>query len=162
MQNFNRFGLGTDITKPVGYAMSTTDRIGAVDLQFENLGTGLANSYLKGDVASMAPDKTATVAVKYFTPSGVVDSLGVAQGTWTQLVAPFTITPGGKVTQHVVIFAKKIAVFGSGNTTVSLEIPNTHAAALRGGHIDIEPAGRQAFGFDPGTDRNLLFPAPLQ
>jgi hypothetical protein len=32
---------------------------------------------------------------------------------------------------------------------------------MRGQHIDIEPVGRQGFGFDPGTDRNQLFPNPL-
>jgi hypothetical protein len=170
MKNFARFGLGTDITVPVGYAFTTTDRIGPVTMQFENLGTGLANSYITdhANIASQVATNTATITVKYFVPTldpvtglAAPDANGVQQGTWTQLVAPFTIGPLGRKDIQAVIFAKRIAIFGSGLTTISLEIPYTHAAALRGQHIDIEPVGRQGFGFDPGTDRNQLFPNPL-
>jgi hypothetical protein len=168
MKNFARFGLGTDITKLVGYAMTTTNRIGLVSLQFENLGTGLANSLLANNVASSNPTTNAVVKVMSFAPTtldakglGVPDTNGVVTGSWTQLIAPFTIVPGGRVEKQAVVFSKVIGIFGSGLTTVSLEIPHTHAAALRGGHIDVEPVSRQGYGFDVGIDRNQLFPLPL-
>jgi hypothetical protein len=171
MKNFARFGLGNDITKPVGYAFTTTDRIGPVTLQFENHGTGVANSYITDNqnIRSQNNSNIATVAVKAFVPT--IDPVtGLAQqaadgslmGAFSStIVANFTIAPGGRVNKNAVIFAKRIAIFGSGLTTISLEIPYTHAAALRGSHIDIEPVGRQGFGFDAGIDSTQMFPFPL-
>lgn len=170
MNNFSRFGLGTDITTPVGYLMATTDRLGPITLEFENLGSGLDNSYIAdaNSIASQNATNTATIAVKQFIPTidpvtglGLADANGVAQGTWSTLISNFTVAPLGRVEKPTIVFAKYIAIFGSGLTTVSLNINHTHAAALRGGHIDIVPVGRQGYGFDPGTNANLLFPPPL-
>jgi hypothetical protein len=157
MKNFARFGIGNDIRTLVGYALTTTDRIGPVTLQFENHGSTAGNTFLGDNIASQGANP-ATIEVKYFVPGYVDEATGAVSGSWTQLIAPFVIQPGGRVNVNAVVFAKKIGIFGSGNTVVSLEIPHPHAAALRGGHIDVEPVGRQGWGFDSGIDRNQLFP----
>ena len=159
MKNFARFGLGTDPTKIVGYVSTTTDRLGPITLQFENHSLSNGNTLLADSLAGQGSN-SAYVVVKYFTPSSVNATTGAMEGTWTQLLAPFTIAPGGRKNVEAVVFAKKIGIFGSGNTAISLEVPHTHAAALRGGHIDVEPIGRQGWGFDAGVERAHMFPIP--
>ena len=156
MKNFARFGLGSDTTMStiVGYAMCTTGRIGPVTLQFENHGDAPNGPGYLATVND--PTAVANIQVCEFVPGVVVD--GIKTGTWSVVVQPFTIAPGGRVSVNMTTVANKIGIFGYGNTMVSLEIPTPHAAALRGGHIDIEPVGRQGFGFDPGVDRNEVFP----
>lgn len=151
MNNFGQYGLGTDITKLAGYVLATTDRIGRITLHFENLGRdrGLANSLLGAPLANSPEAATATITIKE-----------LVNGSWTQLIAPFTVAAGGAKDVSAVVFSKKIGIFGSGDTTVSLHILHPHAAALRGGHIDNDPVGRKNWGFDTGLDRNQSFPPP--
>ena len=157
MKNFSRIPLGTDITKTAGYVYSTTDRLGAVSFQFENVGAAPVNSTLGLSVTSQGP-ATATITVKYFTASST-NADGSTSGTWTELVAPFTLAAGCRKNVDVVCFSRRVGIFGSGSTVVTLEIPHPHAAALRGGSIDIEPVGRQGFGFDNALPSTHSFPA---
>jgi hypothetical protein len=159
MKNFNRIPIGNNIGVLCGYAHTTTDRLGPITMQFENTGTTPTNSFLGVNIPSQI-GTTARITVLQFVPSGTTTN-GIPQGTWQTLVSPFLLGPGCRKDIQAVVFARTIGIFGSGNTVVTLEIPYSHAAALRGQHIDIQPVGRVAYGFDIGIDRNHLFPAPL-
>lgn len=150
MQVFTKLGLGNNIATLAGYAFSTNtnDRIGAIDIVFENYGGGAYDPGLLGN--SAAGNNIATVTIGQYNGSG-----------YSQLVAPFTVAPHGTVTQHLVVFSSRIGIFGSGNTTIGVQIPTSMAAALRGSAVDIVPLGRQNWSFDVGADPSQNFPAPL-
>lgn len=160
MENFAIIPIGNDARYLSGYVFSTSDRLGPINLVFENLGASAGNTLLGDNVASQVATNDATIIVKYFTLTGYSSTTGAALGTWTNLIAPFNVKAGGRVSQSAVVFAKYVGIFGSGSTRVSLEIPHPHAAALRGGEIGVISGGRMGWGFSPGLDREISFPTP--
>lgn len=144
MENYNIFGLGSDNTDLVGYALNPTDRLGAVSITITNLGLG------GGHIADTTPAASdASVEIKQ-----------LVDGEYVEFIAPFTVVTGGTKVVPAVIGTKQIGFFGSGNTRISVAIHHPHAAALRGGHIDIVPVGRKGYGFDTSVNREHLFPTP--
>lgn len=150
MQNYAVIGVGTDITKLAGYALSATGRIGPIALEFENLGKGVANPS-SPDATPSGGGNTATIGVKQLTSSGYVD-----------LIPAFTLVAGGRVIKTVSVHTAQLGFFGSGNTKLAISIPNNQAASLRGSHIDIQPVSKYGWGVDTGIDPTQQFPTSTQ
>lgn len=142
-------GLGTDISKLAGYTVYGGARLGRVDLVMENVG-----------------DNTATLTIKEFAPTwdGLSASSwasnktpsGTQTGTWTTVVANFTIGARATKTTKLVVVGKTLGIFGSGNTTVNVTPILRNPANLRGAQFDIIQPGRAGFGFETGFDQTAF------
>jgi len=142
------FGFGTDINVFAGYAQSANDRLGNIDFIVENTGANTVVIQLKSYDGNTAPSGYANV------------------GT------PFVVVPGGAQTKSYNLLAKRVAFFGSGNTTVgstynSLTGTVTGAKAnitavirnkadLRNAQIDIVATGRRGWAYDEAWNNKEL------
>ena len=145
MNQISAIGFGPDINVFAGYAQSAGDRLGNIDLVLENTGS-----------------VTAVVKVKEYdadtSPSG-----------WADVGTPFVVVPGGTQTKSYNLLSKRIAFFGSGNSTVSTTynaLTGTVSGAkvnistvirnkgdIRGAQIDIVAVGRKSWGYDEGWNK---------
>lgn len=125
MNQLSSIGFGPDATVFAGYAQSANDRLGNIDFVFEN--TGANSAYIK-----LAQYNGTT------SPSG-----------YAQIGDAFTVVAGGQVTRSYVLLSKRVAFFGSGNTTVNISTVIRNKADLRGAQIDIVAVGRKGWGLDP-------------
>jgi hypothetical protein len=150
MQNYNIIGIGSNAATLCGYALSATGRIGPIALIIENLGNGVANPS-SPDATPTGQDNTATLTIGELTSSGYVT-----------VVPAFTVKAGGKVIKTLVVHTAQIGFFGTGNTKVSVTIPNDQAADLRGSHIDVQPVGKFGWGLDTAVDGTHLFPTSTE
>lgn len=116
--------FGTDATKLAGYAQAT-ERLGNVDMQFNNL------------------DSVNTLSVK------VGQFVSGNPSSYTTIVPMFTVAPLGNVTKSLVIAGSKvIGFFGSGNCTANITPTFRNPADLRGADISIFATGKQGWGYD--------------
>ena len=125
MNQLSSIGFGPDATVFAGYAQSANDRLGNIDFVFEN--TGANQAYIK-----LAQYDGTT------SPSG-----------YAQIGDAFTVAAGGVITKSYVLLSKRVAFFGSGNTTVNISTVIRNKADLRGAQIDIVAVGRKGWGLDP-------------
>jgi hypothetical protein len=125
MNQLSSIGFGPDATVFAGYAQSANDRLGNIDFVFENIGANQA--YIK-----LAQYDGTT------SPSG-----------YAQIGDAFTVVPGGVITKSYVLLSKRVAFFGSGNTSVNISTVIRNKADLRGAQIDIVAVGRKGWGLDP-------------
>jgi hypothetical protein len=132
MNQLSSIGFGPDATVFAGYAQSANDRLGNIDFVFENIGANTA--YIK-----LAQYDGTT------SPSG-----------YAQIGDAFTVVAGGAITKSYVLLSKRVAFFGSGNTSVNISTVIRNKADLRGGQIDIVAVGRKGWGLDPGFDAPQL------
>lgn len=161
--------FGTDATRLAGYAMTANERLGAIDFQFENVGS--IPAYIKV-MAYIGPTTT---------PSGYADLLpldseAMANATanppssaitgFTSVGPPFVVAAKGTITRSYNLLTSRIGFFGSGvagnvvqqiapyntvrvsSTVVNITANIRNPAALAGGQIDISQVGRQGWGFD--------------
>ena len=132
MNQLSAIGFGADATVFAGYAQSANERLGNIDFLFENTGPNTAYIKLGQWDGTTSPSGYATV------------------GT------PFTVVPGGVKTVSFVLLSKKVAFFGSGNTSVNISSVLRNKADLRGGQIDIVAVGRQGWGYDDAFNKAEL------
>lgn len=128
MNQVSSVGFGSDISK-VASALVANDRLGKVDLVFENTG-----------------DNDAVVIVKEFNGT-----------SWTSLITYFTVKAKGTITKSAVLLNKTIGFFGSGNTTVNVTPVFRNPADRRGAQIDMLYPGRKGWTFDVGLDSGTMF-----
>ena len=142
MNQISTVAFGPDANVHSGYAESAGDRLGTLDFQFENTGPNAAYIRL------MAYDGQTS-------PSGYA-YVGAAEYTSDTAFKGFKVVPGGTVTKHVSLLSKRVAFFGSGNTTVNITPVLRNKADLRGAQIDIVATGRRSWGYDEGWDKKEL------
>jgi len=139
------FGFGTNIDVFAGYAQSANDRLGNIDFIVENTGANTVVVQLRSYDADSSP-------------SG-----------WAKVGTPFVVVPGGAQTKSFNLLSKRVAFFGSGNTTVSSTYNSLvgnavgakanitavirNKADLRNAQIDIVATGRRAWGYDEGWNK---------
>jgi hypothetical protein len=129
MNQLSSIGFGTDANVFAGYAQSANDKLGNIDFVFEN--TGANQAYIK--------------LMQY---DGVSSPSGFAVvGT------PFTVEAGGNITKSYVLLNKRVAFFGSGNTTVNVSAVIRNKSELRNAQIDIVAVGRRGWGYDEGFNK---------
>lgn len=149
--------------------MTANERLGAIDFQFENVGS--IPAYIKV-MAYIGPTTT---------PSGYADQLPLdneamnnvtanppssALTGFTSVGAPFVVAARGTITRSYNLLTSRIGFFGSGvagnvvqqiapyntvrvsSTVVNITANIRNPAALAGGQIDISQVGRQGWGFD--------------
>jgi hypothetical protein len=132
MNQSSAVGFGPDATVFAGYAQSANDRLGNIDFVFEN--TGANNAYIK-----------------------LMQYTGASPSGYALIGDAFTVAAGGQVTRSYVLLSKRVAFFGSGNTTVNISTVLRNKADLRGAQIDIVASvGRRGWGLDPGFDAPTL------
>lgn len=129
MNQLSAIGFGPDATVFAGYAQSANDKLGNIDFVFEN--TGPNSAYVK----LMQYDGTTS-------PSG-----------YALVGSAFTVVPGGQVTKSYVLLSKRVAFFGSGNTTVNISSVIRNKADLRDAQIDIVAVGRKGWGYDDAFNK---------
>lgn len=150
--------------------MTANERLGAIDFQFENVGS--IPAYIKV-MAYIGPTTT---------PSGYSDVTPLDNEAMNNVTAnppssaitgfttvgpPFVIQPKGCLTRSYNLVSKRIGFFGSGiagnvtqqiapyqtlrvsSTVVNITAVIRNPAALAGGQIDINAMGRQGWGYDP-------------
>lgn len=170
MNQASHVPFGPDATRIAGYAMTANERLGAIDFQFENVGS--IPAYIKV-MAYVGPTTT---------PSGYSDVLPLNNEAMNNVTAnppssaitgfttvgpPFVVQPKGCITRSYNLVTKRIGFFGSGiagnvtqqiapyqtlrvsSTIVNITAVIRNPAALAGGQIDINAMGRQGWGFDP-------------
>lgn len=116
-------GFANDATKLSGY-MYRFERLGNFDLLIENTG---ANSV-------------------YF----IVKEQTSPSGAFVPVSTPITIVPKGTKTLSLNLLSKKVGFFGSGNTTVNVQVNFRNPAALSGQGFDFVVTGKKGWGYDPG------------
>lgn len=142
------FGFGTDINVFAGYAQSANDRLGNIDFVVENTGSSTVVIQLRSYDADSSP-------------SG-----------WAKVGTPFVVVPGGTETKSFSLLSKRVAFFGSGNTTVSSTYNSLTGSAvgakanittvfrnpadLRNAQIDIVATGRRGWTYDEGWNKTEL------
>ncbi len=119
--------FGTDATVVAGYAVST-ERLGNVDLSFNNVG-----------------ENTLYVKVAQFVS-------GSPNSSYSTIVPLFSVVPKGTVTKSLVVFSKQLAFFGSGNTVANITPTFRNPSDLRGAQIDIAVQGKFGWGYDVAYD----------
>lgn len=129
MNQLSSIGFGVDANVFAGYAQAANDKLGNIDFVFEN--TGANQAYIK--------------LMQY---DGVTSPSGFAV-----VGLPFTVVPGGTVTQSYVLLSKRVGFFGSGNTSVNVSSVIRNKADLRNAQIDIVAVGRRGWGYDEGFNR---------
>lgn len=150
--------------------MTANERLGAIDFQFENVGS--IPAYIKV-MAYIGPTTT---------PSGYSDVTPLDNEAMNNVTAnppssaitgfttvgpPFVVQPKGCITRSYNLVSKRIGFFGSGiagnvtqqiapyqtlrvsSTVVNITAVIRNPAALAGGQIDINAMGRQGWGYDP-------------
>jgi hypothetical protein len=146
MNQVSTVAFGPDATVFSGYAESAGDRLGALDFQFENTGPNAAYIRLMAYDGQTAPSGYAYVGAAEYVAAG--DPFAYFLG--------FKVVPGGTVTKHATLLSKRVAFFGSGNTTVNITPVLRNKADLRGAQIDIVATGRRSWGYDEGWDKKEL------
>jgi hypothetical protein len=63
------------------------------------------------------------------------------------------VVPGGVITKSYVLLSKRVAFFGSGNTSVNVSAVIRNKADLRNAQIDIVAVGRRGWGYDEGFNK---------
>lgn len=144
MNQVSSVSFGTNAYVYQGYAQSSNDRLGSLDFVFENTGPNAAYIRLGQYDGTTNPSGFATIDTTYTTSPFTAGFLG------------FAVAPGGSVTRHYTLVSKRVAFFGSGNTTVNISAVLRNKADLRGAQIDIVSAGRRGWGYDSGWDRGEL------
>lgn len=154
MNQISVIPLGTDASKLAGYSANNNDRLGRVDLVIENVGDNVASILVKQlDLTAIAYGGSGSTP-----PSGVTAATaggaggGVQAGTWTTIVALFTVAAKATKTIKLVVSNKTIGFFGSGNTIVNISPAMRNPANLRGAQFDIQQPGRAGYGFDVAFD----------
>lgn len=129
MNQLSSIGFGTDATVFAGYAQSANDKLGNIDFVFENTGPNQAYIQLMQYDGVTAPSGYALVG------------------------SAFTVVPGGALTKSYVLLNKRVAFFGSGNTSVNVSAVIRNKADLRDAQIDIVAVGRRGWGYDDGFNK---------
>lgn len=132
MNQLSAIGFSTDANVLAGFAQSAGDRLGNIDLIFEN----------RGNVAAF-------IKVSQF--DGVTSPSGYAQ-----IGAGSTVAAGGSLTRSFNLLSKRIGFFGSGvggSTSVNISAVIRNKGDLRGAQIDIVATGRKGWGYDSGFNR---------
>lgn len=142
MNQISSVGFGSDITVMAAYAQAANDKLGPVDFQFENTGNTTAVIRLMTYDGSTAPSGFAAVAT--------------ATQQSGQVAGAFTVAPGGAVTRGYSLLNKRLAFFGSGNTTVNITPVYRNKGDLRGAQIDIVTVGRKNWKFDDAFNKGEL------
>lgn len=144
MNQVSSVPFGVDASVFQGYAESANDRLGAIDFVFENTGPN-------------------TAYIRLAQYDGVTSPSGYASVDTTVTAAPFVpgfvgfaVAPGGTATRHYTLISKRVAFFGSGNTSVNISAVIRNKGDLRGAQIDIVATGRRSWGYDEGWNRNEL------
>ena len=165
MNQNSSIAFGTDATRLSGYAQTANERLGALDLVFENTGRVPAYIRVKRFVSA------ATL------PSGYTDVQPTVTGVMPGGVIGTSVGPeiyvraGGVVTRSYNLLSQRIGFFGSGvagtvtvggvstyvtSTTVNISAVLRNKADLRGAQIDIAQVGRQAWGYDQAMNTPIL------
>ena len=144
MNQLSSVPFGTDATQFQAYAESANDRLGAVDFVFENTGASTAYIRLAQYDGTTSPSGFATIDTTY------------TASPFTAAFRGFAVAPGGTITRHYVLLNKRVAFFGSGNTTVNISAVLRNKSDLRGAQIDIVAVGRRSWGYNEGWNRNEL------
>ena len=150
MNQVSSVPFGTDANVFQGYAESANDRLGAIDFVFENTGPNWAYIRLGQYDGATAPSGFASVDTSYTTTA---PGAGYAP---TGGFLGFAVAPGGSATRHYSLVSKRVAFFGSGNTSVNISAVLRNKSDLRGAQIDIVATGRQSWGYTEGWNRNEL------
>jgi hypothetical protein len=140
-QSLVPFGTNPNVIQ--GYCTTTNDRLGNVDITFENVGTN-----------------TAYITLKEFVRVAGVSTAGIPNGGYTatasdvhgNVLTGITVAPSGVETISLVSLSNKIGFFGSGNTVVNITPNFRNPANLRGASLDVVPIGRQGWGFEASMD----------
>ena len=122
------FGTGTaDLN---GYAHASGDRLGCLDLIFENIG-----------------DNAVTIDVKELNAAGTSYA--------TTLASTGSIVARGTKTVSVKTVSKRLGFFtnAGGNTSVNISTAIRNKGDLRGAQIDIVATGRKGWSFDVGHNK---------
>ena len=114
-----------------GYMFTANDRLGNIDLVYENRGDNDAQILLQ----------------EAYAPSG-----------FTPLDGWFTVAARGTVTKSYKLVNKVCAFFGTGNTVVNISAAIRNPADLRGAQFDISITGRKGWGFNPAFDSGSFLP----
>lgn len=136
--------FGTDANVFQGYAESAGQALGAIDFVFENTGPNTAYIRLAQYDGATSPSGFATIDSTYTASPFTANFLG------------FAVAPGGTTTRHYSLVSKRVAFFGSGNTTVNISSVIRNKSDLRGAQVDIVAVGRRSFGYDEAWNRNEL------
>ena len=144
MNQVSSVAFGVDANVFQGYAQSANDRLGAIDFVFENTGANTAYVRLGQYDGATSPSGFATIDTSYTAAPFTAGFLG------------FAIAPGGAVTRHYTLVSKRVAFFGSGNTTVNISAVLRNKSDLRGEQIDIVATGRRGWGYDEGWSKAEL------
>jgi hypothetical protein len=150
MNQISTIPLGTDITQSVGYFVSANDRLGAIDIVFENTGPNQATVVLKQYVGTSAAGN-----VSGYVPLGTYFTL--APGGNPSSSNGRNVV-GGTVTKHYTVLSKQLGVFGSGNTTINATVVIRNRGDLRGSSFDFVPIARKGYGYDSGYNIGATTP----
>lgn len=144
MNQLSLVPFGSNINVVQAYGVTANDRLGKIDLIFENCG-----------------NTDATIIVKEFDRSAGSTN-GIQNGVFnaTPVIPSFVVKAQGTITKSLVALSKRLAFFGSGGTVVSITGVFRNPANLRGAQFDIELAGRNAWGWDASFDINT-FTGPI-
>lgn len=132
MNQASTIGFGSDATLVAGYAQRGNERLGNFDLIIENTGVNALTLFVREH-------------------DGVTSPSG-----YKNLLGPISIVPKGNDTVSLKLLAKKIAFFGSGNTTANISVALRNPANLRGAQIDVVAVERRNFGFDDGANKKAM------
>ncbi len=131
MSQISVVGFGSDPTlSKVAAKITANDRLGKLELEFENLGNNSAYIQLKE----------------------------LNSGVYTDLGSLFEVKPLGVLPKSLVLISKTIGFFGYGNTTVNIHPFMRNPANLRGAQWDIEIEGRKSWSFDPAYNTDAVQP----
>lgn len=144
MNQLSTVPFGSDANVFQAFAQSANDRLGPVDFVFENTGRNTAYIRLAQHDGSTSPSGYVTIDTTFTdTP-------------FTAGFQGFAVAPGGVLTRSYVLVSKRVAFFGSGDTTVNISAVLRNKSDLRGSQIDILPASRRGWGYDEAWNRNEL------
>lgn len=127
----SKIPFGTNPAVFNGFVYRANDRLGNIDLIYENVGANTASILVQEAVA----------------PSGYTPV-----GGW------FNVVAGGTLTRSYTLLSKKIAFFGTGNTVVNVSAAIRNPADLRGEGWDLQIVGRKGWAYDPAFDTAAFEP----
>jgi hypothetical protein len=143
MNQLSAIGFGTDANVFAGYAQSAGDKLGNIDFVFENIGPNVAYIRLMQYDGVTSPSGYATLDTAYTTAVGQI-SAGFKG---------FALVPGGTATRSYVLLNKRVAFFGSGNTSINISTVIRNKSDLRNAQIDIVASGRRGWGYDEAYNK---------
>lgn len=142
--------------------------------QISTIPIGGSAAFVAGNLAFFANEKLGNVGFGFQNIGNNAASLQlrelIGSGTnaaYSYNLGPmFTVQPQGYVEQNFVILGQQFALFGSGNTEVSMSIFLFNPADRRNPKIEVIPLGKQNWGNSPGLNvpaySGNYGPTPLQ